>query len=79
MTWIEIILLALKMFGPLIVELIQKLIEKLHKLPREERVEARTAIFHALKTGNEDHVKAVIGHWHKRCMGVACPMDTVGE
>lgn len=79
MSWLGLLVLAIQTFGPFIVELLRKLILKSNRLDPVERIEAKNEIYNAIQSKDEAKTEEVLNHWHKRCEGVGCPSDLVGE
>lgn len=78
MSWLAIVLFIIEHI-PDIIEVIKKIIDLLRGMPRPDRVEARHDLASAIRSGDHDKVREVAKQWEKRCEGVACPSDVLGE
>lgn len=78
MSWLAIVLFIIEHI-PDLIKIIQEIIALLHGLPHTERVAARLSISDAIKTGNNDIVRAVVGAVRSNCEGVACPAEVKND
>lgn len=76
--WLSVILFVIQHI-PDLIDIIQKIVDLIRGLPKAEREQARAEISTAIKSKDVGRVRDILNHWHKRCEGVACPMDTLGE
>lgn len=79
MSWVLSLILFVVTHAPELYSLVKQIIDLIRQLPKADREEAKKQISEAVKSQDVNQVKETLNHWHKRCEGVACPMDTLGE
>lgn len=78
MSWLAIILFVMQHL-PDLISIVEKIIELIHGLPHADRVQARQEMTAAIKANDLGKFREVATSWHRKCLGVACPADLVGE
>ncbi len=79
MSWVAILFFVLQHI-PDMISIIREVLALIHKLPKEQREQAKVEIGSAIQSGDDAAVREALSHWHHRCEPgtVGCPMDLIG-